>query len=122
MAHRQRKVNEKIWILKQKGNNINFGGIQMKGNCPICEKEINFWNMSTIKYRKENLCQDCVKKITNNGGLSQFKDINQKDARFLIFCDITLFLTYAQVFFCQNFCTNGKNFTLTISSTIKKLI
>lgn len=60
-----------------------MGFFSYTGICPICEKEINFLTMSTIKYRKENLCQDCVKKITNNGGLSQFINLDQKDLEYL---------------------------------------
>ena len=60
-----------------------MGIFNNKSHCPICEKEINFLTMSTIKYRKENLCQDCVKKITNNGGLSQFKKLDEKEIEYL---------------------------------------
>lgn len=60
-----------------------MGIFNHKSNCPICEREINFLTMSTIKYRRENICQDCVKKITNNGGLSQFKKIDEKDIEYL---------------------------------------
>lgn len=53
-----------------------------KGTCPLCGAKVNFKTMSTIKYHEENLCKECVKKITKRDANVIF-DINNKDIEYL---------------------------------------
>lgn len=57
--------------------------LNYKGKCPICGTDVNFLTMSTIKYHNEHLCMGCVKKITNNGGILQFRNFDNKDIGYL---------------------------------------
>lgn len=34
--------------------------------CPLCDKKLNFTNMSLVKIDDKNLCQNCVKILTKN--------------------------------------------------------
>lgn len=37
-----------------------------KGNCPVCEKETNAFNRTTIKHTNGYICQECMKILSNN--------------------------------------------------------
>lgn len=42
-------------------------GLFSNGICPICNKQTNMTNKSSIKHSNDYICSECIKKIGNQG-------------------------------------------------------